>query len=95
MALTDGNGKLAAFYEYDAWGNVMTQAEKTGVDNPYRYSTKEWDEKSGLYYFGFRYYSPEIGRWTQRDRHGVGSGLNLYAYVGGEPVSTLDTCRTW
>jgi len=32
------------------------------VDNPYRYSTKEWDEKSGLYYFGARYYSPEIGR---------------------------------
>jgi RHS repeat-associated protein len=45
----------------------MTEAEKTGVDNPYRYSTKEWDEKSGLYYLGARYYSPEIGRWTQRD----------------------------
>ena len=32
VALTDANGKLAAFYEYDAWGNVMTEAEKAGVD---------------------------------------------------------------
>jgi len=61
VALTDGNGKPTAYYEYDAWGNVMTEAERSGVENPYRYSTKEWDEKSGLYYFGARYYSPEIG----------------------------------
>lgn len=36
----------------------MTEAEVSGVDNAYRYSTKEWDEKAGLYYFGARYYSP-------------------------------------
>lgn len=60
MALTDGDGKLAAYYEYDAWGNTMTEVEKSGVDNPYRYSTKEWDKKSGLYYFGARYYWPKL-----------------------------------
>jgi len=64
VALTDGDGNLAAYYEYDAWGNTMTEAEVSDVDNPYRYSTKEWDEKSGLYYFGARYYYPEAGRWT-------------------------------
>jgi RHS repeat-associated protein len=50
---------------------TRTRVKKIGVDNPYRYSTKEWDEKSGLYYFGARYYSPEIGRWTQRDTAAV------------------------
>ena len=50
--------------------NTVTEMEKSGVDKPYRYSTKEWDEKSGLYYFGFRYYYPEIGRWIQRDPAG-------------------------
>ncbi len=73
--------KGAAYYEYDAWGNTMTEAETSGVDNPYRCSTKEWDEKPGLYYFGARYYSPETGRWTQRDPSGVEEGLNLYLYV--------------
>jgi len=95
VALTDGNAKLAAYYEYDAWGNVMTEAEKTGVENPYRYSTKEWDEKSGFYYFGFRYYSPEIGRWTQRDPAGIVDALNLYLYVQNDPGATLDWCGLW
>jgi len=90
VALTDASGKLAAYYEYDAWGNTMTEAEKTGVDNPYSHSTKEWDEKSGLYYFGARYYSPEIGRWTQRDPAGMADGLNLYAYVRADPVGLVD-----
>jgi len=90
VALTDGNAELAAYYEYDAWGNVMTEAEKTGVENPYRYSTKEWDEKSRLSYFGARYYSPEIGRWTQRDPAGSVDGLNLYLYAGDEPVANID-----
>jgi RHS repeat-associated protein len=90
VALTDANAKLAAFYEYDAWGNTMTQAQKSGVDNPYRYSTKEWDEKSGLYYFGFRYYSPEIGRWTQRDPAGTVDALSLYAYCKGDPGGRVD-----
>jgi len=52
----------------------VTEAQKTGVENPYRYSTKEWDEKSGLYYFGARYYSPEIGRWTYTNRIGGPNG---------------------
>jgi RHS repeat-associated protein len=90
VALTDANGKLAAFYEYDTWGNTMTEAEKTGVDNPYRYSTKEWDEKSGLYYFGARYYSPEIGRWTQRELLGWIDGPNMYAYVRNQPTNLID-----
>ncbi len=90
MSLTNGTGKLAAYYEYDAWGNVMTEAEKTGVENPYRYSTKEWDKKSGLSYFGARYYSSEIGRWTQRDPAGTVDGLNLYAHVANDPVGYID-----
>jgi RHS repeat-associated protein len=90
VALTDGNGDLAPFYEYDAWGNRMTEAEVSGVDNPYRYSTKEWDEESGLSYFGARYYSPEIGRWTQRDRLGPVGGLNLYWYLNSQPGNAID-----
>ncbi len=90
VALTDGNGELAAYYEYDAWGNMMTEAEKSGVDNPYRHSTKEWDEHSGLYYFGARYYYPKVGRWTRRDPAGTVDGLNLYLYARNSPIALVD-----
>jgi RHS repeat-associated protein len=68
----------------------MTEAEKLESRQRRDYSTKEWDERSGLYYFGARYYSPEIGRWTQRDPAGTVDGLNVYAYVGGDPVGFID-----
>ena len=75
----------------------MTEAEKSSVDNRSEgsrgerdYSTKEWDDDSGLYYFGARYYSPEIGRWTQRDPAGTVDGLNLYPYVNNEPANRID-----
>ena len=45
--MTDGDADEVAIYEYDSFGNVLTEAEVSGVDNPYRYSTKEWDENSG------------------------------------------------
>jgi len=90
VSVTNADKDEVAYYEYDAWGNTMTEAEIGDVDNPYRYSTKEWDEKSGLYYFGARYYSPEIGRWIRRDPLGTTESLNLYPYVMNSPTNSLD-----
>jgi RHS repeat-associated protein len=77
-ALTDEDGDIVAWYEYDAWGNVVTEWEASGVENEFRFSTKQWDAvptdangdappDTGLIYFGARYLSPELGRWTQID----------------------------
>ncbi len=70
--------------------SVLSRFLTSGVENPYRYSTKEWDEKSGLYYFGFRYYSPEIGRWTQRELLRGVDGPNMYGYVRNQPTNLID-----
>jgi RHS repeat-associated protein len=88
VSVTDADKIEVAYYEYDAWGNTMTEAGSW--TSPYRFSTKEWDDDSGLYYFGARYYSPEIGRWTQRDPAGTVDGLNLYVYVSNEPGGRVD-----
>ena len=45
---------------------------------------------AGLYYYGYRYYSPVLGRWLSRDPIGEDGGLNLYGFVGNEPVSLVD-----
>jgi RHS repeat-associated protein len=56
----------------------------------YRYTGKEKDEESGLYYHGARYYAAWLGRWTAADPIGVGDGVNVYAYVQGNPVRLVD-----
>lgn len=60
----------------------------------YRYSGKERDEESGLYYFGARYLTPYLGRWTSCDPAGTVDGLNLYAYVSNNPLRLTDATGT-
>jgi uncharacterized protein RhaS with RHS repeats len=43
-----------------------------------------------LYYYKARFYSPNLGRFLQVDPVGYGDGLNLYAYVGDDPVNNTD-----
>jgi RHS repeat-associated protein len=43
-----------------------------------------------MYYYGFRYYEPNLQRWLNRDPIGERGGINLYAYVGNNPVSNID-----
>ena len=65
--VVDTNGNVAAHYEYDPYGNPITTEGAEAQSNPYRFSTKYEDDETGLLYYGFRYYSPEIGRWLSRD----------------------------
>lgn len=56
----------------------------------YRYTGKERDEESGLYYHGARYYAPWLARWISCDPAGMVDGLNLYRYVGNNPIRSID-----
>ncbi|MDR2640648.1 MAG: RHS repeat-associated core domain-containing protein [Candidatus Peribacteria bacterium] len=44
----------------------------------------------GLYYFNARYYSPELGRFVSRDPIGIVDDINLYVYVGNNPLKWVD-----
>lgn len=55
-----------------------------------RYTGKERDEATGLYYYGYRYYAPWIGGWLSPDPAGPTSSLNLYEFVNGNPVNLVD-----
>ncbi|HBJ87129.1 MAG TPA: hypothetical protein DDZ88_25370, partial [Verrucomicrobiales bacterium] len=48
------------------------------------------DRGSGLYNYGYRDYSPSLGRWMSRDPIGEEGGINLYAYAGNNPVNLVD-----
>jgi RHS repeat-associated protein len=56
----------------------------------YRFMGKERDEASGFYYFGARYYSPWLARWSSCDPAGITDDLNLYLFSQNNPVSLQD-----
>jgi RHS repeat-associated protein len=77
--LTDAYGNSAAHYEYDPFGNLAAQ---TGtLQQNYQWSSKETDAGTGLVYYGFRFYNPTLGRWSNRDPLNEAGGLNLTEYA--------------
>ena len=59
------------------------------------FTGREYDSEVGLYYYRARYYKPQIGRFLQTDPIGYYAGLNLYAYVGNNPLNWIDPYGLW
>jgi RHS repeat-associated protein len=91
MALYNAtDGSEAAVYEYSPYGQLTRMSGHFAAANPFRYSTKFADKETGLIYFGHRYYSPQTGRFINRDPIGEAGGNNLYQYVGNDPINNED-----
>jgi RHS repeat-associated protein len=89
----DEQGLLVSYEEYFPYGGTSFIAGPNQVDvslKTYRYSGKECDNSTGLYYYGMRYYVSWLGRWLKPDPAGTVDGLNLFAFVAGNPVSNTD-----
>jgi RHS repeat-associated protein len=82
------DGSIDAHLEYDAFGRTI--ASTGTAPAPFGFSTKYMDEETNFYYYGFRYYDPEKGRWPNRDPIGENGGINLYGYVENAPSIKID-----
>ena len=67
-----------------------TVISSSAYDNPYLFTGRRYDSDTALYYYRARYYSPELGRFISADPIGYLGGLNLYAYVGNNPLNWID-----
>jgi RHS repeat-associated protein len=91
---------LKAHYVYDPYGNRINSPISGEVANDFRFSTKHLDSKTGLYYYGYRFYNPKLGRWLNRDPIGEKGGIALYGFVQNrtgnvvDPIGLQDTCYT-
>lgn len=88
----DQAADILTLEEYFPFGGTAVWSGKSSGETQYkfvRYSGKERDA-TGLYYYGFRYYAPWLGRWLNPDPAGTVDGLNLYGFVRNNPVSYED-----
>jgi RHS repeat-associated protein len=84
------DGNVVGHYEFDPYGNTTVKAGSLADTNPYRFSTKYMDDETGLVYYGFRFYSPELDRWLSRDPIGEIAGKNLYRFVRNDMINAVD-----
>jgi RHS repeat-associated protein len=87
-SLTDSTGAVTATYQYDSYGNL---SNTTGsVQNPFRYTAREWDGETGFYYYRARYYDSRPGRFVSEDPIQGSGGLNFYEYAKNNSTNLFD-----
>jgi RHS repeat-associated protein len=89
-ALTNLNKELLASYTYGPFGENISATGPMANSNPWRWGTKYFDEETGIYYFGKRYYDPLTGQWLSREPLGESESVNLYSYCHNDPVNRVD-----
>ena len=86
----DTNGVVVAHREYDPFGNTVVSTGPLKDAFSFWFSTKYYEPTWNLYYYGYRYYSPSMGRWLSRDPVGEMGGLNLYLHSRNNPIMLID-----
>jgi RHS repeat-associated protein len=90
-ALVDAaDGSVVARYDYSPFGMTVLVDGPAAAANPWRFSTKYHDSETSLVYYGYRYYSPELGRWINRDPIGENGGLSIYSFLDNRSVGAVD-----
>ena len=81
-------GTICSKYEYSPYGQLTSSDD--ALSNPFRFSSEYHDEETGLIYYNYRYYSPNLGRWLSRDPLEEQGGRNLYIACGNNLINIYD-----
>jgi RHS repeat-associated protein len=87
-SLSSTAGTLAQTYTFDSFGNQT--ASSGSLTNPFRYTGREFDSETNLYYYRARYVDSNTGRFLSEDPTRFDAGVNFYAYVWDSPVNGND-----
>ena len=89
--ITNTEGEVVQHIEYVPYGEVFIEERNNVWNTPYLFNAKEFDEETGLYYYGARYYDPRLAMW-----YGVDAltekypNIGGYVYCAGNPVMYID-----
>ena len=89
-ALVSQNGLILASYVYDPYGRTLAQSGPLATANTYRFSSKQYQANAALYYYGYRFYSPNLQRWVNRDPIEEDGGTNLYVLGRNDLANYVD-----
>jgi len=88
-SLSSAAGSIANTYTYDSFGKLTNSTGS--LVNPFRYTARESDTETGLYYYRARYMDPSTGRFISEDPAMFDSGqINFYDYVANSPLTNFD-----
>jgi len=88
--ISDNDANIIQHIEYLPYGESFFERRSTW-NTPYKFNAKELDEETGMYYYGARYYTPEVSIWLSvdplADKY---PSMTPYMYCGGNPVNLID-----
>jgi RHS repeat-associated protein len=87
-SLTNSSGTITDAYTYESFGSLAASTGST--TNPFRFTGREFDPETGLYYYRARYYDSAIGRFLSEDPIRFRAGMNFYSYVFNDPTQWRD-----
>ena len=83
------DGHIHAFYDYSPFGELSINKHHYDFIN-FGFSSKYYDTDTGLNYYGYRFYSSNLGRWMNRDTVAENGGINLFGRARNSLVNTFD-----
>ena len=83
-------GGIVAHYEYDAFGEITAQSGGMADGFMFRFSTKHYENETGILHYEFRPSRPSLGCWLSRDPIGERGGENLYGFTRNNPINRRD-----
>lgn len=95
--ITNLEGEVVQHIEYVPFGEVFVEERNNIWNTPYLFNAKEFDEETGLYYYGSRYYDPRFGLWISVDPlYEIDLSTSPYAFCGNNPIIRIDSDgRIW
>ena len=89
--ITNLEGEVVQHIEYVPFGEVFVEERNNIWNTPYLFNAKEFDEETGLYYYGARYYDPRISLWISTDpKQESYFAFSSYVYCGNNPLIYID-----
>jgi len=89
--ITNLDGEVSQHIEYVPFGEVFIEERNNTWNTPYLFNAKEFDEETGMYYYGARYYEPRLSLWMSTDpAQEKYSNISTYCYVSNNPIKYID-----
>ena len=89
--ITNLDGEVAQHIEYVPFGEVFIEERNNTWNTPYLFNAKEFDEETGMYYYGARYYEPRLSLWMTVDpKMEKYQNVSAYVYCLNNPLKIID-----